>query len=138
MAGIYTNTVPVRSSNLKAVGWAHVDGEDILEVEFLNGSLYKYTGVIYWHYKRLLRAGSKGGYLHREIKRQIWRYPYKMLRTSRGRVLVPLPGVEEPVIEEPVIEDPVIVEPVIVETPEPEPEPEDPWTSGSPEGWAEE
>lgn len=67
--------VRVSSSNLKAVGY---DAEEqILEVEFLNGSIYHYFNVPEYKYEGLLRASSKGGYLNDYIKGG---YRYRRLR----------------------------------------------------------
>jgi hypothetical protein len=58
--------VRVSSSNLKAVGY---DAEEqILEVEFLNGSIYQYFNVPEYKFEGLLHAPSKGGYLNDHIK----------------------------------------------------------------------
>jgi hypothetical protein len=58
--------VRVSSSNLKAVGYD--TEEQILEVEFLNGSIYHYFNVPEYKFEGLLRAPSKGGYLNDHIK----------------------------------------------------------------------
>ncbi len=67
--------VRVSSSNMKAVGY---DAEaQILEVEFLNGSIYQYFYVPEYKFEGLLRASSKGGYLNDHIKGG---YRYRRLR----------------------------------------------------------
>ena len=67
--------IPVRSSNLASVGYnpfAHV-----LEVEFRNGSLYRYAGVPPERFEGLLGAASKGSYHARKIRNS---YPYVRVR----------------------------------------------------------
>ncbi len=56
----------VASSNIVSIGY---DGSSqILEVEFLNGSIYQYYGVSENMYKQLMQAGSKGRFLNTYIK----------------------------------------------------------------------
>jgi hypothetical protein len=62
--------VQVTSSNVAAVGH---DGDETLEVEFLNGSVYQYFGVPYQVFEELRDAASVGGYLAANIK-GIYRY----------------------------------------------------------------
>lgn len=58
--------VPVSSSNVASVGY---DAEnEIVHVEFLNGSKYIYKGVPKHEYEGLLNAPSVGSYLHRNYK----------------------------------------------------------------------
>jgi hypothetical protein len=62
---------PVRSSNIASVGYdAH---SQILEVEFLTGSLYQYRHVPFRIYERLMRAPSHGSYWAVHIK-NVYRY----------------------------------------------------------------
>jgi hypothetical protein len=68
MAGVYTNLVPVVSSNLKAAGWAVWCGFDLLEIEFLSGSLYLYRDVPEPVYTGLMAAPSKGRYFWANIR----------------------------------------------------------------------
>jgi len=56
----------VSSSNLASVGYD--PATSILEVEFLNGSIYQYWGVSSWIYAGLMAAASKGRYLSRRVK----------------------------------------------------------------------
>ncbi len=57
----------VSSSNLSAIGY---DPEtQILEVEFLNGSVYEYSGVPSSEYDGLMNADSKGKYFHANIRK---------------------------------------------------------------------
>lgn len=58
--------VSVSSSNLKSVGYD--SGNDILEVEFLNGTIYQYKSVPSKIYDGLLNASSKGQYLNQYVK----------------------------------------------------------------------
>jgi hypothetical protein len=60
------NRTSVQSSNLKSVGY---DLEtNVLEIEFHNGGLYRYTGVPERIYRGLMNAGSHGSYFHQHIK----------------------------------------------------------------------
>ena len=80
MAGVYTDTVPVVSSNLKAAGWICRHGWlNLLEIEFLSGSLYVYTQVPELVYLELLAAPSKGKYFYKHIRKGT-PYPYHRLR----------------------------------------------------------
>jgi hypothetical protein len=56
----------VSSSNLASVGYN--PATCVLEVEFLNGSIYQYWGVPLWVYSGLMAAASKGSYLYRKVK----------------------------------------------------------------------
>ena len=76
--GIYTDLVPVESSNLKAAGWTE-DFEGGLEIEFLSGSLYLYEGVPESVYDALLAAPSKGKYFWANIRKGT-PYTYYKLR----------------------------------------------------------
>nr|WP_304169117.1 KTSC domain-containing protein [Lonsdalea britannica] len=65
----------VSSADLFAVGY---DAEtSILEIEFLNGSLYQYQGVARMIYEELLASNSKGSYYSRFIKNS---FPYEKLQ----------------------------------------------------------
>jgi hypothetical protein len=65
---------PVSSSNLKTVGY---DKESmILEIEFLNGSVYEYYEVPGSEYTALMGASSHGSYFSRNIKN---RYRYRRI-----------------------------------------------------------
>lgn len=80
MAGVYTDLVPVVSSNLKSAGWVLFLGyKPVMEVEFLSGSLYVYTGVPESVYTSLLAAPSKGKYFWANIRRGT-PYAYSKLR----------------------------------------------------------
>lgn len=57
----------VSSSNIASIGY---DAEqEILEVEFLNGSVYQYSGVPESLYSELMSADSHGSYLDTYIKK---------------------------------------------------------------------
>ena len=72
MAGHYTTTHPVHSSNLRAVGWGHhtVNGKmyEFMEVEFRNGRMYLYEDVPYSVFIGLMKASSKGRFFARNIR----------------------------------------------------------------------
>jgi hypothetical protein len=57
----------VSSSNISAIGYD--PDTQILEVEFLNGSVYEYSGVPSSEHDGLMNADSKGKYLHANIKK---------------------------------------------------------------------
>lgn len=65
---------PVSSSNILSVGY---DNENqIVFVQFLNGSVYIYKGVPIHEYENLRDAPSVGSYLHRNFKNV---YPYERI-----------------------------------------------------------
>ncbi|MBD1834456.1 KTSC domain-containing protein [Cyanobacteria bacterium FACHB-472] len=59
--------IPVPSSNLASVGYG--SSNQILEVEFLNGSIYKYFGVPSSVYLGLMAASSHGSYFDQHVKK---------------------------------------------------------------------
>lgn len=67
--------VSVSSSNVESVGYE--PSERVLEVEFKDGSVYRYFGVPEGKYHNLRTASSVGGYLHEEIKEV---YDYRQIR----------------------------------------------------------
>lgn len=66
----------VSSSNLKAVGYD--PATKTLEIEFLNGGLYQYSGVPESVYQALMSASSHGQYFDNHIKKG--GYSYRKLR----------------------------------------------------------
>lgn len=66
--------ISVSSSNVSAIG--HDGDASVLRVEYTDGSIYQYHGVPPAQFRGLLRARSKGGYLHRHIKGH---YPFTKL-----------------------------------------------------------
>jgi hypothetical protein len=70
------NRTPVSSSNLRSVGY---DAEArMLEVEFLNGGLYRYSGVPASVHAGLMSASSLGTYFDRYVKKA--GYPFVKIR----------------------------------------------------------
>jgi len=65
----------VSSSNVRSIGYEPLTR--ILEVEFLNQSIYHYLGVPSQIYSDLMKAGSKGSYLSHRVKGV---YSYKRVR----------------------------------------------------------
>ena len=64
----------VSSSNVKSVGY---DGQtNTLEVEFHSGHVYQYYGVPERVYDEMMRAPSKGQFLHLEVRNG---YPYSRI-----------------------------------------------------------
>ena len=66
--------IQVSSSNILAVGY-DADNQ-IVHVQFLNGSEYIYKGVPRHEFDGLLNAPSVGSYLHRNYKNI---YPYERI-----------------------------------------------------------
>ena len=64
--------LPVRSSNLRAIGYDRK--RSILEVSFLNGSTYRYFDVPEYLYDGIMSANSHGKYLDAHIKQGSFRY----------------------------------------------------------------
>ena len=62
---------PVQSSNLASVGYDEF--QELLEVEFLNGRIYRYFGVPEEVYEKLMNADSHGSYFHKAIRDE---FPY--------------------------------------------------------------
>jgi hypothetical protein len=60
----------VSSSNIASVGFK----DDILEVEFCHGGVYRYFGVPVSVYRSLLVAKSKGEYLNAAVKAAGYQY----------------------------------------------------------------
>ena len=65
---------PVTSSNLRAVGYNPTSR--VLEIEFNDGSVYRYSGVPESVYRDLMSAGSHGRYFAAFIKGC---YPYRRI-----------------------------------------------------------
>lgn len=65
---------PIDSSSLRSVG--HDSESQILEVEFLNGRIYRYFNVAADAYVAILQAPSKGAFFNAHIKD---RYPSQRL-----------------------------------------------------------
>lgn len=57
----------VVSSNIASIGYS--EGDQILEVEFLKGGVYQYTGVPRHVYESFMGAGSKGEFFAANIKK---------------------------------------------------------------------
>lgn len=54
--------IPVKSSNIKSIGYAK--DLNILEIEFTNGNIYDYSGVKENEFNSLMEAKSKGKFFH--------------------------------------------------------------------------
>ena len=65
---------PVTSSSIASVGYD--SATQILEVEFHNGSLYRYEGVPEIEYAALMAAESKGTHFNECVRD---RYPFRRL-----------------------------------------------------------
>jgi KTSC domain len=66
---------PVSSSNLRAVGYD--PATRVLEVEFLDGGAYQYSGVPASVYAGLMSASSHGSYFDQHVKKA--GYPYRRI-----------------------------------------------------------
>ena len=62
----------VSSSNIASIGYDA--SEMVLEVEFLNGSIYQYFDVPQSVYDGLMSASSHGSYLDAYVKKGGYRY----------------------------------------------------------------
>lgn len=63
---------PVSSSNLVSVGYD--PSSETLEIEFKNGSIYRYFNVPPFEHERLMAADSHGVYFNANIKDK---YPFE-------------------------------------------------------------
>ena len=66
--------IPVSSSNIAAVGYDNQN--EIVHVQFFNGTEYIYKGVPQYEFDGLLNAHSVGSYLNRNYKNF---YPYERI-----------------------------------------------------------
>ena len=66
------NRTPVSSSNLASVGYDA--SQQILEIEFLTGSVYQYFNVPQAIYEGLMAADSHGRYFDANIKKAGYSY----------------------------------------------------------------
>jgi len=66
--------IPVQSSNMASIGYDSTT--EILQVEFLNGSIYEYKNVSQSVYDGLMGASSHGSYFNHEIRNS---YPYEKI-----------------------------------------------------------
>ncbi len=64
--------IHVQSSHLSSVGYDVANS--ILEVEFLDGSVYQYFNVPEHLFQGLINAGSKGSYFNENIKKANYQY----------------------------------------------------------------
>ncbi len=70
--------VPVDSTLLASV--AYNASESILQLEFCDGTVYRYLAVAVGIYHDLLAAGSKGAYFNHEIRS---RFQYTLVRRRK-------------------------------------------------------
>ena len=66
MAPTFIRRIPIESSSIASVG--HEPRTSILEVEFCNGSVYRYFAVPRAIFDQLIGAESKGRYLNRFVR----------------------------------------------------------------------
>lgn len=66
------NRTPVLSSNLASVGYNL--SIQLLEVEFLHGDIYQYSGVSSSIYSSLMAASSHGSYFDQNVKKAGYSY----------------------------------------------------------------
>lgn len=60
------NLIPVVSSNVDMIGYAN----GIIEVHFLNGYVYQYSGTNQALFDEFLNSSSKGRFVHQRLKDQ--------------------------------------------------------------------
>ncbi|PIU62482.1 KTSC domain-containing protein [archaeon CG07_land_8_20_14_0_80_38_8] len=60
------NRKNVTSSNIRSIGYD--EQAKVLEVEFISGAVYQYTGVSLIIFNGLMNAGSHGTYFHNFIR----------------------------------------------------------------------
>lgn len=60
------NTTPVKSSNIRSIGYDMEN--EVLEIQFLDGSVYHYFEVPLYEYDSIMEASSHGKYLAQYIK----------------------------------------------------------------------
>jgi hypothetical protein len=65
---------PVASESIASIGYD--DDAEVLEVEFVTGTVYRYRGVPEDVYDDLRQAPSKGAYFNRHIKDA---YPFEQV-----------------------------------------------------------
>lgn len=58
---------PVTSTDILSVGYDQ--DQEILEIEFIRGAVYQYSGVPIGVYEGILTADSKGKFFHANIKK---------------------------------------------------------------------
>jgi hypothetical protein len=63
---------PVTSSTIASIGYD--PAQEVLEVEFLDGSVYHYFGVPEILYRGLMAASSHGSYLDAHVKKGGFKY----------------------------------------------------------------
>lgn len=73
-----TPSIPVQSSLLASVRYQ--PAESILELEFCDGAIYRYSDVTTSIYDSLLAAESKGNYFNRQIRGY---FPYALISPAR-------------------------------------------------------
>jgi KTSC domain len=66
------NRTPVSSSNLASVGYD--SSSQVLEIEFLHGGIYRYSGVPSSVFSGLMAASSHGSYFDQHIKKAGYSY----------------------------------------------------------------
>ena len=65
---------PVSSTNIASIGYD--ENQMVLEIEFLNGRVYRYEGVPEYVFRNFLNASSKGRFFHSNIRNV---YPYSRI-----------------------------------------------------------
>lgn len=65
----------VESSNITAIGWE----DEVLEISFNKGGLYRYVGVPEEIFKAFMSAPSKGKFFHGRIRPKQYDYKYEKI-----------------------------------------------------------
>ena len=71
---------PVVSSNIKSIGYSEED--NVLEVEFINGSVYQYEDVPEEIYTELMEASESGGSVGKLFNRLVKQAEYSYRRVE--------------------------------------------------------
>jgi len=69
----------VDSSNIEAIGWE----DEVLEVKFKKGGLYRYTGVPKLLWNAFKGSESKGKFFHRKIRPMQHKFKYEKVKEKK-------------------------------------------------------
>jgi hypothetical protein len=69
----------VESSNIEAIGWE----DEVLEIKFKKGGLYRYSGVPELVWKAFVGADSKGKFFHGRIRPKQHDYKYEKVKEKK-------------------------------------------------------
>lgn len=75
LARVAETRTPVTSSSVRSIGYDA--DENVLEIEFQSGGIYRYADVAHSTYEEFLSARSQGSYFHENVRGQ---YDYHRVR----------------------------------------------------------